>query len=149
MGPFKELSALPEVNRLSGHPYLLMACMSAAIVAYSRGFVNSHSTGHATTIYKFNHLDIAKEEWVATLHKRIIEKRHQAVAHSDWAEHTTELDTTFRESGTARLSSVPQILNEIDAEKFLELTDKLYLEVALKCHLLDKKTLLDIQKSSN
>ena len=68
---FKELSALPEVKRLSGHPDLLMACMSAAIVAYSRGFVKSNSTGYATRKLDFNYLDASKEEWIATLHKRI------------------------------------------------------------------------------
>lgn len=146
---YQELSALPEADRLRGHPDLLMACMSAAIVAYSRGFVRSNSTGQATSKFDFNSLDTAKYEWAATLHKRVIAKRNQAVAHSDWVEHNTKLDSTSRSGGAARSSSVPQILSEIHVDKFLELTHVLFQEVSFKCHLLDLRTLSNIQQTSS
>lgn len=143
---YQELSALPGVNRLTCHWDLLMACMSAAIVACSRGFVQSKSSGQASKMVNFNNFDIANEKWAVTLHDQIITKRHQAVAHSDWKVHYTVLDTTLRAGGAARLSSIPQILNEIDAKKFLELTSVLFREVAMECHDLDRQTLSNIQK---
>lgn len=104
---------------------IMHALICASIVSYSRGFIKSESEGRALRLLDFDSLPVAKEDWGKKLHKIIIDRRHQAVAHSDWIHHNTSLvPSESPVGGTLRVRSIPNVYADINIDQFLELARK-------------------------
>lgn len=101
------------------------ACMSAAIVSYSRGFVYSRSKGFADAFVPPEQFKITQESWAAELHERIVKLRKQAVARADWEHHATRLVDRPDRTSAVRVSMIPNIYQNIRIEQFRELAERI------------------------
>ncbi len=96
----------------------------AAIVTYSRAFTESRGNEYAAPLVKVSlgqvfENDIRKIE----LHKIILNKRHKAVAHSDWEFHTTELSEVTDSGGVLRRRPVVMYGQGIDIPLFKKMAE--------------------------
>lgn len=79
----------------------------AAIISYSRPFKCSHSKGFAAKRVSIDRADVfANDQARAELHDRILDRRGQAVAHSEWAHRSSALLSARAAEGVLRKSSV-------------------------------------------
>ena len=101
------------------------ACMSAAMVSYSRGFVHSKSRGFADSLVPPEQFKIIQESWAEELHKRIVKMRKQAVAHADWEHHATRLVDRPDRTSVVRVSTIPNIYQNIRLDQFRELAQRI------------------------
>lgn len=125
----RELLSGPKERTPKYLASILHALICASIVSYSRGFIKSTTEGRALRLLDFDSLPVAKEDWAKTLHKVIIDRRHQAVAHSDWIHHNTSL-VPFEApiGGTLRVRSIPNVYANINIGQFLELAGRVKAE---------------------
>lgn len=115
------------------------ACMSAAIVSYSRGFVYSRSKGFADALVPPEQFKITQESWAAELHERIVKLRKQAVAHADWEHHATHLVDRPDRASAVRVSMIPNIYQNIRLEQFRELAERIGTEALNQRFDLDRR----------
>jgi hypothetical protein len=102
----------------------LEAIFMAAVVAYSRPFINSNSQGNAVRKINIEEHDIFNSEpELMCLHETIISRRHKAIAHTDWEYHSTQLEAVFSNGLTKRYSPRPNYMDGIDVKKFQELAE--------------------------
>jgi hypothetical protein len=120
-----ELSSLQEGMTPQLRAAAIHACMSAAIVSYSRGFVRSHSKGFADSLVQLEQFKIVQEAWAEELHERIVQMRKQAVAHADWEHHATCLVDRPDRTSAVRVSTIPNIYQNIQLERFRELAQRI------------------------
>jgi len=97
------------------------ACMSAAIVSYSRGFVKSISPGFADKLVPAGQFEATQAPWAADLHQRILDLRKKAVGHADWTYHATHLIERPTLTSTLRVTIIPNIYQGVRIEQFREL----------------------------
>lgn len=120
-----ELGSLQDGMKSQLQSAAMHACMSAAIVSYSRGFVHSRSKGFADPLVPPEQFKIFQELWAKELHERIVKMRKQAVAHADWEHHATRLVDRPDRTSVVRVSMIPNIYQNIQLEQFLELAKRI------------------------
>lgn len=90
----------------------------AALVSYSRAFTESRPVQFAVTKAKVNLGDVFDNDPSRIkLHKAVLNKRHKAVAHSDWEYRNTKLVEATKNS-VSRQHSVVDYGEGIDIEMF-------------------------------
>ena len=113
------------------------AALVAAIVAYSRCFTASKSKGKAAKLLKKTDFAcLTENNELSKLHDLVLEKRHTTVAHSDWAEHNTEL-LEVRGKSVFRRISVPKLTRGVEAEQLQNLAALVKQEALARSHTLD------------
>ena len=107
------------------------AIFIALIVVYARPFVNSFSDGKADPKVVPQDIKLFDgEDELEVLHRRVIDLRNSAVAHSDWTQHHTELITNNKEYGLRREHSRPDYMQGIDLAQLRRLIE--HVEVAMR-----------------
>ena len=107
------------------------AIFIALIVVYARPFVNSFSNGKADPKVVPQDLKLFDgENELEILHTRVIDLRNSAVAHSDWAQHHTELITNNKAYGLKREHSRPDYMQGVDLSLLRRLIE--HVEVAMR-----------------
>ena len=134
---FKELD---QLQRAAGNWKYFDHCealLVAAIVAYCRSFINSESRGKADPLLRPADFDCLRQSaTLAALHKTLLKRRHKAIAHADWTEHSTTLiDAT--NTSSFRRTSVPGFTDGIDPTAFLRLAGQIEAEALAQSHQLD------------
>lgn len=100
------------------------ALLMAAIVSYSRAFTDSRGKQFAASKVKVNLGEVFKNDHSKIeLHKHVLDKRHRAVAHSDWAYRETKLLEASKVGGTLRRKSVVDYSEGIDIKMFREIAE--------------------------
>lgn len=144
----QELTTLTPERQPASQPYLMKALMGMAIISYCRGFTKSRTQGHAIEILDFKSLNISSQPWAIDMHKVLMDKRSQAVAHSDWKHHSTKLDVEYDEEmqhgGQVRMSSVPQY-SDINHDDFKKLASEILLETRFLRYGLDSQIIAAAQ----
>ena len=111
----------------------------AAIVSYSRAFTSSRGKEFAAPLVKVNLGHIFENDTLKIeLHKHILNKRHKAVAHSDWEFHTTELIEVNDNGGVLRRRPTVMYGEGIDIPLFLEVTEIMSQHFRWEQHSRDK-----------
>lgn len=96
----------------------------AAIVSYSRAFTESRSTQFAVSKAKVNLGNIfGNDTSRIKLHKFILNKRHKAVAHSDWEHRNTKLLEATKNILSSRGYSVVGYSHGIDIAIFRSMAE--------------------------
>ncbi|WP_342616586.1 hypothetical protein [Rhodoferax sp. GW822-FHT02A01] len=95
----------------------------AALVCYSRSFVDSKSDGHAIPLIGIKNSQMfANQKGLKSLHHKVLERRQKAAAHSDWEFHQTDLvDDGY--PGALRRHPRPHYRRDIDIADFFALVD--------------------------
>ena len=96
--------------------------LQAAIVIYSRSFLTSqNSEGKADPKADFDLLPMARDEAAVRLHRSIIDRRHQVVAHADGRHHASQIvPVPAGVIGVLRVNRIPQPLGYITPSQFRE-----------------------------
>ena len=106
------------------------AILVAAVVAYSRPFVRSHSNSAADAKIVPDRLGIFEQRPdLASRHARIIAVRSEAVAHSDWKHRFTEVKDYNYKGGILRRLSTFDVTGVVNIDELQELVEF----VASKC----------------
>jgi CO dehydrogenase/acetyl-CoA synthase gamma subunit (corrinoid Fe-S protein) len=108
-------------------------------ISYSRPFKRSKSKDFAALSITVDLPQVfnAVEDHVS-LHKRIIELRDKAVAHSDWEFHNTKLvESSPDTSLVIRKSSVVHFSTEIDLEIFITIAEAMALHCSCRSYEID------------
>lgn len=108
--------------------------LHAAIVAYCRPFKESSSKGFANACLGIKHLKYLKTR--KDLHKLLLQKRDQIIAHSDWEQRKTAVFQIDDQQTVIRIEPIPYIDN-IDLDVFLELIVAVGAECRKQTYLLD------------
>jgi len=96
----------------------------AAIVSYSRAFTDSRAVQFAASKTKVNLGNVFNNDTSRiNLHKRILNKRHKAVAHSDWKLRNTQLLEAEKRNGVLRKYSVVDYGEGIDIDMFQSMAE--------------------------
>lgn len=96
----------------------------AAIVSYSRAFTNSRPVQFAVSKANVNLGKVlGNDTSKIKLHKSILNKRHKAVAHSDWDYRNTELLESTKNNGVSRTYSVVDYSHGIDIGMFRSMAE--------------------------
>ena len=101
-------------------PPISDSILVAIIVVYARPFINSRSEGRAAP--KLDPAELAMFDHrpdLERLHDALLERRHKAVAHSDWTYHRTELTDTER--GLRRVKAPVSYAQSLDIQLLPEL----------------------------
>jgi hypothetical protein len=110
----------------------------AAIISYSRAFTASRGKEYASPLVKVNLGNAFQhDQEKINLHKRILNKRHKAVAHSDWEFHTTELVEITDTGGVLRRRPVVMYGEEIDIGLFREIAESMCHHFRWEQHMRD------------
>ena len=137
LAAYLELNAMQERHGDSRYFDHCEAALIAAIVANCRCFLHSESNGNASRLLKKTDLKCLQfDSTLSELHDRAIERRHTAIAHSDWTEHNTEL-LEVKGNSVFRRVSVPKLTHGIDPSDFLRLAEAVRTEVVASSHRLD------------
>jgi hypothetical protein len=100
------------------------ALLIAAIVSYSRAFTDSRGKQSAASRVKVDLGKVFDNDFSKTeLHKRVLDRRHRAVAHSDWVCRNTQLLEANRLKGALRRKSVVDYGEGIDIKMFTKIAD--------------------------
>ncbi|MDM4767195.1 hypothetical protein [Pelomonas sp. SE-A7] len=131
---------LDHLQRQSGNSRYFDHCeaaLVAAVVAYCRSFKRSESKGNATSKLQGTDLIcIESNTEFEELHSLLLERRDTAIAHADWVQHNTEL-LSVEENSVFRRVSVPNLVQGIDVQKFMQLSEAIRQEVVAKSHAID------------
>ena len=96
----------------------------AAIISYSRPFIDSRGESFAAPQLKVNRGKVfSNDTSKIKLHKLIVDRRHKAVAHSDWLYHNSELLEATKEKGVLRKHSVVMYGEGIDIGMFRDIAE--------------------------
>ena len=107
------------------------AIFIAVIVVYARPFVNSFSNGQADPKVVPEDLKLFDgENELEILHRRVIDLRNSALAHSDWTQHPTKLITDDKQYGLRREHSRPDYMEGIDLAQLRRLIE--HVELAMR-----------------
>jgi len=134
-----ELRKAQECMTLELVSAAIHACMSAAIVSYSRCFLKSKSKGLANPCVQPTQFAVLQEPWAEELHHHIVNMRNKAIAHADWEHHSTSLVERPGHLATVRISTIPNIYQNIRCEQFRELAQTIANESLRKRFQLDLK----------
>lgn len=119
------------------------AILQLAVVCYCRCFIRSNTHGKADPNIPVSSVELLKERGdLKTLHRLLLKKRHQLIAHMEWKSHSTELVLIHTEGDCTSILRKSRRYNpcaEIDVEGFIELVTLLELEFAEKQFHLDCK----------
>lgn len=117
----KEKDNQSGTNEFSTHREGLLL---AAIVSYSRAFINSDGEEFATRKVKVD-LDkvFKKDARKIKLHNTILERRNNAVAHSTWKYNETKVIEASQRKWVLRKSAVVDYGKGIDLEVFRDIAE--------------------------
>lgn len=120
------------------------AILQLAIVCYCRCFIPSRTAGKADPRIAPSSVSLFKDrEDLKALHKLLIKKRHELIAHKEWKYHHTELVSINTEEGFTTIHRKSRRFNPcagVDVGRFIELVTLLDLEFSEKQFYLDCKT---------
>ncbi|HSH54311.1 MAG TPA: hypothetical protein VK967_04715 [Methylotenera sp.] len=123
-----ELKDKDENSGTSEFYYHQEGLLAAAIVAYSRAFMDSRGKQFAAPKVKVNLGEIFGHNInKIKLHKLILEKRHKVVAHSEWDYRNSTLIEVTNSRSTLRKNSVVNYQQGIDLELFKEVIETMKL----------------------
>lgn len=117
------------------------AILQLAIVCYCRCFIRSNTHGKADTHIPISSVTIFQGRAdLKGLHKLLIKKRHQLIAHKEWKSNPTELVHVITEGDQTTILRKSRKYNPcagVDVGPFLELVSALELEFGDKHFQLD------------
>jgi len=120
----RDLRRLQEARGTSEYYNHCEAILVAAVVAYSRPFVRSHSESAADLKLRPDKLGMFDNRPdLASLHELVITTRSEAVAHSDWKHRFTEVKDYNYKGGILRRLSTFDVTGVISLDAFQELVD--------------------------
>ena len=136
------LSSLIEYSDDSNFSYKIrQSLMTAAIVSYGRAFIMNRGDEKTASNIKIN---IGKamdnDTSLMSLHKKVMNNRHKAVAHSD-SEFYMSKNVEIRPSGITRESNIVGYGDEIDPHLFLKLSR------VMRAYFMSSAMDFDMQKS--
>lgn len=117
------------------------AILQLAIICYCRCFIWSNTRGKADTHIPIASVSIFQGRAdLNGLHKLLIKKRHQLIAHKEWKSNPTELVHVITEGDQTTAFRKSRKYNPcagVDVELFRELISELEREFGDKCFELD------------
>lgn len=121
-----ELKNRDENSGASEFYYHQEGLLAAAIISYSRAFIDSRGQQLSASKVRVNLGKVFEHNQnKIKLHKLILDKRHKAVAHSDWSYRKTSLIEVTDGKNTLRKNSVVAYKNGIDLELFIEMAESM------------------------
>ena len=131
---YEYLSAIDQKSSRAVRQGLLVA----ALVAYSRPFLNSNGRGKSSKKVSLRlESELTSEE--QNLHQKVLDLRNGAIAHSDYKLRPVARWAGVSEGSTISFTPIAKILEDFDQEKFRNLVYKVMMLLKKKRKELDDK----------